>query len=145
MQGAVRPRVRAVDVLGHPRRHRDGRRNPPAAAEAKRKAIASYLAYRRDGGENHNLEGRICLDVAQALLSGDSAGAVSLLEQFAADPNLPARFLPFLHALQAVAAGSRDRSLADAEDLGYRMAAEIVFLIETLEKPTSARAATTRS
>ncbi len=27
--------------------------NPAAAAEAKGKAIASYLAYRRDGGENH--------------------------------------------------------------------------------------------
>jgi tetratricopeptide (TPR) repeat protein len=27
--------------------------NPVAAAEAKRKAIACYLAYRRDGGENH--------------------------------------------------------------------------------------------
>src|SRR5213592_4435685 len=99
MQGAVRPRVRAVDVLGHPRRHRDGRRNPPAAAEAKRKAIASYLAYRRDGGENHNLVGRICLDVTQALLGGDSAGAVSRLQQLAADPNLPASWAAFLRVL----------------------------------------------
>jgi len=33
-------------------------------------------------------------------------------------------------------AGSRDRSLADAPDLNYSMAAEILFLIETLEKPT---------
>ena len=28
--------------------------NATAAAEAKRKAIACYLAYRRDGGENHS-------------------------------------------------------------------------------------------
>ncbi|MEI2772745.1 MAG: hypothetical protein V9G98_19080 [Candidatus Competibacter sp.] len=28
--------------------------NPAAAAEAKAKAIACYLAYRRDGGENHD-------------------------------------------------------------------------------------------
>ena len=28
--------------------------NPAAAAEAQRKAIACYLAYRRDGGENHS-------------------------------------------------------------------------------------------
>ena len=28
--------------------------NPAAAAEAKGKAIACYLAYRRDGGENHS-------------------------------------------------------------------------------------------
>jgi tetratricopeptide (TPR) repeat protein len=29
--------------------------NPAAAAQAKRKAIDCYLAYRRHGGENHNL------------------------------------------------------------------------------------------
>jgi tetratricopeptide (TPR) repeat protein len=33
--------------------------NPAAAAEAKGKAIACYLAYRRDGGENHDDDGRI--------------------------------------------------------------------------------------
>ena len=37
-------------------------------------------------------------------------------------------------ALQAIVAGSRDRTLADAPDLHYTMAAEILFLIETLEK-----------
>jgi integrase len=31
--------------------------------------------------------------------------------------------------------GSRDRALADAPDLSYSMAAEILFLIETLETP----------
>jgi tetratricopeptide (TPR) repeat protein len=39
--------------------------NPAAAAEAKRKAIACYLAYRRDGGENHDPDGRLCLAVTQ--------------------------------------------------------------------------------
>jgi hypothetical protein len=41
---------------------------------------------------------------------------------------------PFIQALQAIVAGSRDRTLADAPDLNYTMAAEILFLIETLEK-----------
>ena len=36
--------------------------------------------------------------------------------------------------LQAIVAGSRDRTLADAPELNYSMAAEILFLIETLEK-----------
>ena len=84
--------------------------DPAAAAEAKRRAIASYLAYRRDGGENHDLEGRISLAVTQALLSRDSARADSLLQQLAARPDLPARWRPFLHALQAIVAGSRDLS-----------------------------------
>ena len=35
-----------------------------AASEAKRKATASYLAYRRDGGENHSGVGRIAFEVA---------------------------------------------------------------------------------
>ena len=107
--------------------------NPDAAAEAKGKAIASYLAYRRDGGENHTNAGRICLAVTQSLLAGDKAEAISLLQQLAADPDV-AWILPFIRALQAIVAGRRDRTLADAQDLSYTMAAEILFLIETLEK-----------
>jgi TIR domain len=38
-------------------------------------------------------------------------------------------------SLQAIVAGSRDRTLADAPDLEYSMSAEILFLLETLERP----------
>src|SRR5262249_40609611 len=107
---------------------------PAAATEAKSKAIASYLAYRRDGGENYDDDGRICLAVSQSLLSGATAQAASLLQQLADDPDW-ALLLPFIRALQAIVSGSRDRTLADAEDLQYTMAAEILFLLETLEKP----------
>ena len=107
--------------------------NPADAAEAKRKAIACYLAYRRDGGENHYPDGRISLAVTQSLLAGDPAQAVSLLQQLAANPDA-AWLLPFIHALQAIVTGSRDRTLADTPDLRYTMATEILFLIETLEK-----------
>ena len=107
---------------------------PAAAAEAKRKAIACYLAYRRDGGENHDDAGRISLAVTQSLLAGAPAQAESLLQQ-----QLPrfeaAGFDGFIHALQAIVAGRRDRTLADAPDLDFGMAAEILFLLETLEKP----------
>ena len=107
--------------------------NSPASAEAKRKAIACYLAYRRDGGENHNAEGRISLAVMESVLAGE-ATAASLIQQLTIAPDLPDYLNPFIHALQAIIAGSRDRSLADAPDLGYSMAAEILFLIETLEQ-----------
>jgi hypothetical protein len=47
-----------------------------------------------------------------------------------------ARLAPPLHpALQAIVAGSRDRTLANAPDLRYTMAAEILFLLAMLEKP----------
>ena len=105
--------------------------NPAAAAEAKRKAIACYLAYRRDGGENHDGSGRLSLAVTQPLLTGDPAQAASLLQQLAANPDA-AWLLPFIHALQAIVSGSRDRSLADAPGLDYRMAAEVLMLIEAL-------------
>lgn len=107
--------------------------NPAAAAEAKHKAIACYLAYRRDGGENHDAPGRISLAVTQSLLAGDPAEAASLLQELAARPDADTSFQAFFRALQAIVAGSRDRSLADAPDLDYGMAAEILFLIETLE------------
>ena len=108
--------------------------DPAAAAEANRKAIACYLTYRRDGGENHDAEGRISLAVTQPLLAGDPAAAASLLQQQA--PRFEAAgFGGFIRALQAIVAGSRDRTLADAPDLSPMMAAEILFLIESLENP----------
>ena len=102
--------------------------NTAAAAEAKGKAIACYLAYRRDGGENHYPAGRISLAVTQALRSGEPAEAATLLQQRATDPDA-AGLLPFIGALQAVVAGSRDPALADQPELDYTMAAEILLLI----------------
>lgn len=109
--------------------------NSAAAAEARLKAIASYLAYRRDGGENHSPLGRISLAVIQSLLAGDPATAASLLQQLTARSDANLSLQAYYRALQAIVDGSRDRSLADAPDLDFSMAAEILFLIETLEKP----------
>ncbi len=105
--------------------------NPDAATAAQRKAIVGYFEYRRDGGENHDGPGRLSLAVTQPLLAGDPAQAASRLGQFAANPEA-AWLLPFIRALQAIVNGSRDPSLADAPDLHYGMAAEILLLIETL-------------
>ena len=107
--------------------------NATAAAEAQRHAIACYLAYRRDGGENHSGAGRLVFALTQRLRAGDSAGATSLLHDNAATYKT-ASWRASIHALQAIVAGSRDRALAAAPDLDYEMAAEILFLIETLEK-----------
>lgn len=107
--------------------------NPAAAAQAKREAIASYLAYRRDGGENHFVDGRISLAVTQSLLAGSATDAAGLLQRLAATPEGTGALRTFVHALQAVVAGSRDRALADAPELDCTMAAEILLLIETLE------------
>ena len=61
------------------------------------------------------------------------AGLVTeFVQQFAAAPNQPAWLPPFVTALQAIVAGSRDPALADAPEFTYYTAAEILLLIETL-------------
>lgn len=108
--------------------------NTEAAADAKRKAIDTYLTYRRDGGENHDPEGRLSSLVTQSLLAGDAANVVSQLRELAAQADLSSAVRSFIGALQEIAIGKLDRSLADAPDLDYGMAAEILLLIETLER-----------
>ena len=109
--------------------------DPAAAADARSKAITSFLSYRRDGGENHDPPGRIALAVTQSLLAGNAPEAASFLQGLVAHPNATGGRGTFLRALQAIVAGSRDRTLATAPDLDFGMAGESLFLIETLEKP----------
>jgi tetratricopeptide (TPR) repeat protein len=106
--------------------------NSSAAADARHQALTAFLAYRRDGGENQSGSGRLALAVRQALANGDPAEVASALQQLTADPDF-ANQLPFLTALQAITAGSRDRSLAEDPGLSYDQAAEVLLLIEVLE------------
>ena len=108
---------------------------PAAAAAARQKATECYLAYRRDGGENHTGPGRLVFDMTQKFRVGGPAAAASFLQELAGAPNLSACLRPFIQALQAIVAGSRDHTLADSPDLDHTMAAEILFLIERLKKP----------
>jgi len=107
-----------------------------AASDARHQALDAFLAYRRDGGENQSGSGRMALAIREALASGDPAEAASLLQQLAADPDY-ADQLSFLTALQAITAGSRDRSLAEDPALDYDEAAEVLMLIEALEAEAS--------
>jgi len=109
--------------------------NPAAATAARTQARAAYLAYRRDGGENHNPSGRLALVLTEPLSARDPAAAQSLLRQLAADPQYPDRLRPFLAALTAIAAGSRDPALAESPDLDHTESAEVLLLIETLAAP----------
>lgn len=108
-----------------------GRR--PEAQQARQRAIEAYLAYRRDGGENQDGNGQLCNDLCQLMLSGDTAGAQALLQQLASRPNQQDWHRPFLPALQAIAAGSRDPALAENPEFSYVTAAEVLWLIERLQ------------
>ncbi|MFN7896527.1 MAG: tetratricopeptide repeat protein, partial [Cyanobacteriota bacterium] len=106
--------------------------NGAAAADARQQAINAFIAYRRDGGENERATSQLALAVLQGLNSGDPGEAASMLQQLAANPQA-AFLLPYITALQAIIAGSLDRSLADDPALHHSEAAEVLLLIEALE------------
>jgi len=105
-----------------------------AAALARRQAIAAYLAYRRDGGENQS--GRptagLCTEIAQMIANGLREEAVNGLAKRRKMPDVPPDAYPFFDALATVVAGSRDPALADNPALDYRDAAELLLLLEHL-------------
>lgn len=55
------------------------------------------------------------------------------IDRFAVDLKYP-DLRTFFEALQAIVSGTLDRPFADAPDVHPTMAAEILYLIETLEK-----------
>ena len=118
--------------------------NRDRARSARAKAVACYLAYRRDGGENHNANGRISLAVTEKLRVGDVEGAASFLGELSVHPQPPDSLRPFIAALQAIAAGSRDPSLAEGPELDYTSAAELLHLIDVLEAEAGAEPAASR-
>jgi tetratricopeptide (TPR) repeat protein len=112
--------------------------NTEASFAARQRAVEYFTAYRRDRGENHDPYGRLALVIAGQLVGGAGAEAAAMLDQLAVDPDLPTLRRPFITALQAVVAGSRDLALADSPDLNYQSAVDLRLLIESLTSPPAA-------
>ncbi|WP_338416236.1 CHAT domain-containing protein [uncultured Sphaerotilus sp.] len=104
----------------------------PEAQQARRQAIEAYRAYRCDGGENQDPDGRLCNTICQQVQAGQIGEAQELLRQRGAKPNLPTWLPPLLPVLQAIVAGSRDPALAEAPEFRFDTAAEVLWLIERL-------------
>ena len=110
--------------------------NLEAAARARGQAIDAYLAYRRDGGENHSGHGRLCAHAAQLLTQGQTDELAETLEALRESPGLQdEQDLALLDALQAICTGSRDPALANAPALHYSSVAELRLLLESLPPP----------
>jgi tetratricopeptide (TPR) repeat protein len=89
--------------------------NSAAADAAKRKAVEHYLAYRRDGGENHYPDGRLSLAVTGALLTGGAAASDSTAsgtDPGSGSPGGPAFVHPGPHRCRRRQPRSRARRLA---------------------------------
>lgn len=106
--------------------------NSQAAADARQQAVQSYLAYRRDGGENHNSGARLCTRILHAIQQGSTTEAAQFLAQAAAAASPPTWLKTLLPKLQAILSGNRDAALADDSALDYDDAAELLLLLEKL-------------
>ena len=103
-----------------------------AAEQARAEARRLFLAYRRDGGENHSPGGRLCAAFYQAKQAGQTAEMESLLAELAEDPRADDAFKALVSALQEILRGSRDPTLAENPALDYNDAAEVQLLLEAL-------------
>ena len=109
--------------------------NAPAAAEARAKVLGLYLAYRRDGGENHSNAGRLCRIVTAALLgqSPEAPSVEDLKSQLGQLLTTDSTWDPLIPLLLQIVDGGRDRPSAENSGLRYDEAAEIHILLDQLE------------
>ena len=108
--------------------------NQEAAVQAREQAIQLYLAFRRDGGEDQNPGARLCTLFDDAMGSQPPEEVKKHLGEVAKDPKIPDEGKLLISKLQSVLTGSRDKELASDPNLNYIDAAEILFLLEKLQK-----------
>ena len=104
--------------------------NPTATQTARQKAINAFLAYRRDGGENHDGAGRLALDVLQAIKQNNTAEMQQVIEELLTTW----KNKTYLHHLQAIIKGDRNPALAEDSEMNYQLVVELKLLLEQLRK-----------
>ncbi|MBI3957735.1 MAG: hypothetical protein HY328_02910 [Chloroflexi bacterium] len=80
---------------------------------ARQQARDAYLAYRREGEYAQSSTGQVCDRFLQALQQANWSET-------------------FVAALEAIAGGVRDRSIAEDTELNYATSAELLLLLERL-------------
>ncbi len=106
----------------------------PEAEFARLKAIESYLAFRRRGGENESDGAMICNLAERMIKDGKIDGLLILLQNLRKNANWQAQGLPMLDTLEAIAIGNRAPTLADNPTLSCYQAVEIILLLEKLQR-----------
>jgi tetratricopeptide (TPR) repeat protein len=102
-----------------------------AAAAARGQAIASYLAYRRAGGESQSDQARLFALVLEAIQRGETTEAEHTLSELSSRDD-PVWLQKLLAKLQAILRGDRDPALAADPNLDYCSAVELQLLLEGL-------------
>ncbi|MCB0294462.1 MAG: tetratricopeptide repeat protein, partial [Calditrichaeota bacterium] len=101
---------------------------------AWRQARDAYLTYRRQGGYAQFGGGKLIEHVLGLLAQQKADEATALLSGLADDPQTPAWLKQLIQAVVKILGGERDRALADDLSLGYSNAAEILLLLERLDR-----------
>lgn len=105
--------------------------NMQAAEAARAQAIASYLAYRRAGGESQSNQAQLFVNVLQAIQQGATTEAEQHLDELSEEDDPPS-FKTLAARLRAILGGDRDPALAADPNLSYSAAAELQLLLEAL-------------
>ncbi len=108
--------------------------NQEAADQARNQAIQLYLAFRRSGGEDHNPGGRLCTLFKDAMENQPPEEVRKHLDEVSKDPKIPVQGKLLVSKLQTILTGSREIELASDPNLDYIDTAEILFLLENLER-----------
>jgi tetratricopeptide (TPR) repeat protein len=103
-----------------------------AAAQAREKAVMTFIEYRRAGGENHGATGQVMAMVRKAFDSGETAQLASDLSTAMKSSTVPAENRPSLKAIVKILRGARDSTLAMDPELDYQSAVELILLLESL-------------
>jgi hypothetical protein len=103
--------------------------NAQAAEAARIQAIASYLAYRRAGGESQSNQAPLFARVFQAIQQGATTEAEQYLDELS-KADIPASGQTLIAGLRAILRGDRDPALEADPNLDYGNAVELQLLLE---------------
>jgi tetratricopeptide (TPR) repeat protein len=105
--------------------------NAAAAAEARRNAVESYMAYRRDGGETLTQYAAIYSRVVEGIKQGNLNELEQQLAARANESTHPHERV-LIAKLQMLTKGDRSPALAEDPNLDHRDTVELLLLLESL-------------
>ncbi len=118
-------KLREIELVGN---------NQEAAIQARNQSIQLYIAFRRDGGDDQNPGGKLCTLFKDAMEKQPPEDVRKHLNEVAKDPKIPAQGKLLVSKLQSILTGSREVELASDPNLDYIDAAELMFLLEKIER-----------
>ena len=106
--------------------------NAQAAEAARGRAITSYLAYRRAGGDSQSNQAELFAMVLQAIQQSATTEAGQYLDEWSEETDDPLYAKTLVAGLRAILRGDRDPALAADPNLTYDNAAELQLLLEAV-------------